>query len=345
MMTARHPLLAAAAPPLLLAPHRGKLLGTSAPPRWPHYALGRLLAALLVLTPRGAGAGTPAPWLSQFGCDDSHSCPAPLEPEARSKEEEVHRVDVESALGWFWDDLSGIGIPQAEEEEINRTATSQPPEGSTKAPRPATYGEITCTGVRQVGRALGIDSHSSAAEPVVFMDLGSGVGKLVAQAFLEWPAVVRAVGVELSATRASRAQAAWGAAVDSGEAARLRSAALALAGRADEGGSSYAANVQGLELLQGDLFAADVSQATHIYVASLCFSGDMLLRVARKLADEAPRLQTVVSLARFPKGIHGYRHERIIEAQMTWTMWMNRGASTHIYTRMDSASERHGDEL
>eukprot|EP00971_Amphidinium_carterae_P032409 638273-Amphidinium_carterae.1 len=44
------------------------------------------------------------------------------------------------------------------------------------------------------------------------------------------------------------------------------------------------------------------SEATHIYIASLCFNEGMLARVAEKLAREARQLIAVATLLRFPGG-------------------------------------------
>ena len=68
-----------------------------------------------------------------------------------------------------------------------------------------TYGELAPAGARRLAARWGLlqEGHST------FGDLGSGVGKLVAQAYLEWPGVARAFGVELSKSRAQRALEAW----------------------------------------------------------------------------------------------------------------------------------------
>merc|ERR1712183_404810 len=120
--------------------------------------------------------------------------------------------------------------------------------GKQSGARPSTYGEITPIGLRQIARATNLDDLDGHA---VLMDLGSGVGKLVAQAFLEWPGVIRAVGIEMFASRTKRARDAWNAVVSSGEKEALRSSARSLAAS-----SVTLARPENEEIIfvQGDLF-------------------------------------------------------------------------------------------
>ncbi|CAK0889231.1 unnamed protein product, partial [Prorocentrum cordatum] len=221
--------------------------------------------------------------------------------------------------------------PSKEARAIARAGTAGSAAEAAETSRPSTYGEVTPLGVRQIGRALGLDKL--AGEPAVFMDLGSGVGKLVAQAYLEWPAVVRAVGVELSHTRAASARAAWGDLSASGDAAELRAAAAAL-------GSGPRPPAPGeIVFLEGDLFEVDVSEATHIYLASLCFSDGMLSRVAGKLSAEAARLRAVASLRRFPGGLPGFEGNGSVEARMSWSQPRTPLATTAPFVPTPSAGK------
>jgi len=127
-----------------------------------------------------------------------------------------HHRNVEDALHKYWEGLNGRGIAAAEEVMIARAATckSDPLHSAamtTEDPMPATYGEVTPAGARRVFAALGLlDADGAHDDPYVFLDLGSGVGKLVVQAYLELPLVVRSIGVELSPTRSLHASEAWG---------------------------------------------------------------------------------------------------------------------------------------
>lgn len=142
---------------------------------------------------------------------------------------------------------------------------------------PSTYGEITELGARQLWRYMEADGPGPGPgpEPICFMDLGSGAGRLVGQAFMELPRARRCVGIELDRSRHAAAVQSW---AESNHAAR----------RVREGhlGDSAEHSCATLELLEGDLFQLDVSEGTHVFVASLCFSPAMMERLAAKLACE-----------------------------------------------------------
>eukprot|EP00933_Yihiella_yeosuensis_P017861 TRINITY_DN14855_c0_g1_i2.p1 TRINITY_DN14855_c0_g1~~TRINITY_DN14855_c0_g1_i2.p1 ORF type:complete len:186 (+),score=39.74 TRINITY_DN14855_c0_g1_i2:57-614(+) len=83
------------------------------------------------------------------------------------------------------------------EKAVSQTATM--PDGSPAQMEDDThgadtYGEATEHGVRQIGRLLGLDV---ATEPVVFADIGSGLGCVVMRTYMQFPAVKIAKGVEL----------------------------------------------------------------------------------------------------------------------------------------------------
>merc|ERR1712062_17967 len=122
---------------------------------------------------------------------------------------------------------------------------------------------------------------------------------------------------ELSSTRAARASKAWHELELSGEAAALRSAALALAQGVR--GLNQAIPKGTVNLTQGDLFAVNVGEITHAYVASLCFNDAMLSRLAKKLEMDAPKLQAIASLRRFQTDLHGFLPPDRINAEMSWT--------------------------
>jgi hypothetical protein len=46
----------------------------------------------------------------------------------------------------------------------------------------------------------------------------------------------------------------------------------------------------------GDMFDFNISTATHVYIASLCFTNEMMQGLATKLRNEAPHLQQVATL-------------------------------------------------
>jgi len=124
-----------------------------------------------------------------------------------------------------------------------------------------TYGEVTTMGVRQLAHALFFSLPTTDDDDVptttVFYDLGSGVGRLVTQMYLDG-VVQKAVGVELSKERHLIATDDW---------SKLTSSL------ADAGGDNELFDVDPRAVLHihGDATAVDLSDATHIFISSLCF--------------------------------------------------------------------------
>lgn len=178
---------------------------------------------------------------------------------------------------------------------------------------PTTYGELTPSGARHLARAMGIDQTDAKSGPFVFMDLGSGLGKLVVQAYLEWPSVRRSVGIEIAAERAKSASQAWGSLVLSGEAHQLRNELMGISGRPRS-------NVdEDVKLVEGDMLAADVGEATHIFLSSLCFGPQLMEQITEKLSKEAVKLQCLATLRALPRSNSVFRYTGAVFAEMTWT--------------------------
>mmetsp|Transcript_125441 Transcript_125441/g.354852 ORF Transcript_125441/g.354852 Transcript_125441/m.354852 type:complete len:301 (-) Transcript_125441:264-1166(-) len=266
-------------------------------------------------------------------------CIVPLEPPpARSAAEGEHRAAVGNALEHYWQAHSGYGITAADEAAIaDAGADATPMEEPARQHncRAATYGEVTFTGMRQIGRKIGCDAWHPDGKHV-FVDLGSGVGKFVALAYLEWPSVARAVGVELSSARSARARAAWEDLTARGEVQMLRGTALELPGNFSRTPPTQPA-ADAVLFIQGDMFLQDVREATHVYVASLCFHDPMLDRLARKLAAEGTRLSFVATLRRFPHGMNGFDEVGHVTAEMSWTRGFGGGATVYVYRRRGAA--------
>eukprot|EP00547_Thalassionema_nitzschioides_P015232 CAMPEP_0194255072 /NCGR_PEP_ID=MMETSP0158-20130606/33576_1 /TAXON_ID=33649 /ORGANISM="Thalassionema nitzschioides, Strain L26-B" /LENGTH=240 /DNA_ID=CAMNT_0038993321 /DNA_START=163 /DNA_END=882 /DNA_ORIENTATION=+ len=142
---------------------------------------------------------------------------------------------------------------------------------------PATYGEITPLGARQLFGAMGLKGFSSRNRPLAhFFDLGSGTGKLVGQAILELPSdtIERATGVELSPSRHEFAIQAKEELLERDATHHEVNRFLTL---------DYCKDINDkLEFIQADLFDVDISSATHIYIASLCFPDNLLNRLEEK---------------------------------------------------------------
>lgn len=129
-----------------------------------------------------------------------------------------------------------------------------------------------------------------------FFDLGSGGGRLVIQSHLEIPSVIKSVGIELSPTRHAIALRTWDRLNFSGEAERIRRLGEQSWGitRHDN------ADAPSVDLYEGDLFELDISEATHIYVSSLCFTEEMMERIVDKIELEGESLQILASLRALP---------------------------------------------
>lgn len=176
----------------------------------------------------------------------------------------------------LYDGVSGYGIPLEERETII---------GHGGEP---TYGEITPEGVSLLIAEFGMK------EGDVFYDLGSGVGKVAVQVYLEVP-VKKSVGIELSKTRH-----------DCGESVVKK---LRQEGRIQRGRS--------LLLVCDDILAHTYKDATHIYTASLCFSDEFMEKLTAHLAHGKKGLM-VASLRVLPEG-YGFELIAVKQMPMTWS--------------------------
>ena len=188
--------------------------------------------------------------------------------------------------------------------------------GDTEVGREYTYGEVTVKGVRQLAAAMffipatrpgfSTDGVTTVQEvDVIFYDLGSGVGRLAAQIFLDHRSVTKSVGVELSAARHAIAGAAL---------ARL-SLLTDIAGR--------------IEYIHDNILTTDFGTATHIYISSLCFPEAVLNALADRICNNAaPNLRVIAALSQI-NGLQdlgwvvGY-----VDIEMSWG-----SQRVRIYTR------------
>jgi hypothetical protein len=194
---------------------------------------------------------------------------------------------------------------------------------TTMIMKPSTYGEITPLGARQLFGAMGLfdynrnrcryrksqhsnsdadDADDDGGDSAHFYDLGSGTGKLVAQAVLELSSPMlgkttlkKATGIELSPSRHKSAiqskQNTLNTLCNTKELKSLSSSSSSSSGQQYEYNMYNATgnniindnNNDKLELIQGDLFDIDLSTATHIYIASLCFPDNLMLKLEERL--------------------------------------------------------------
>ena len=224
--------------------------------------------------------------------------------------------------------MDGFEIPTEEIHMMNEVNNSH-----ESTHNPETYGEVTQLGARQLFYYMKMFNN----DKIHFIDLGSGNGKLVVQAYLEIPFLMKAQGIELSPARHNHANKSW----DNikGEANELRTETIKLHRTLSETNNQYqnkdTKNDTVLNLVQGDLFEMDISTATHIYVASLCFTDEMMNALSTKIISEGKNLQYVATLKQFSieiEKVGGFiKESRYVE--MTWTKPRGMGGVVYFYSK------------
>ncbi|KAJ8599537.1 hypothetical protein CTAYLR_007115 [Chrysophaeum taylorii] len=189
--------------------------------------------------------------------------------------------NIEAALAKHWDGLGGMFAYSARDEML-----------VADEPIVASYGEVTSRGARVMFEALGLDGDS------VFADLGSGVGKLAAQAYLE-AGVRRAIAVEFFEARHERAVEAWQRLATEG--AELR--------------EDFDADA--LVHVCADVLDADLEGVTHAFVSNYCFGEETNARIADRLAV-LPGLRRIATSRPFPPPHFPLDPARRILVDMSW---------------------------
>ena len=275
-----------------------------------------------------------APWLED---DPSITAMADVPPPLPPNTTRADRDEIDQTLRHFWTLGGYLAHDQRDVVGVH-----------------STYGEITTTGARQLAHEFGLDDDLPPLSSN-FLDIGSGVGKLVAHLWLEFSAVNRSVGVEISRERHSRGVIGLQQLIESGRGAELRRGTLTRAGQcpgdADDGDMGVDGEVEvegkGIELLQGDAFSDDNStivdilrDTTHIYVASLCFPGELMGELSRLVRNESrvPNLVAIASISKIPglcgdepaTGCGNSKWEvGVVEMQMSWSR-----ASVRVYRKV-----------
>lgn len=181
------------------------------------------------------------------------------------------------------------------------------------------YGEAAASGLLSAfTSATGIGFEAED----VFIDFGSGTGRLVLALFLLSP-LQSSVGIELEPKRhkiATDASAKLMVKLEKADASGRQAA------NDGEGGWTEASGRR-VRLVHGDMLAEDIGQSTVIFTNSLCFPQELLLSIASRVIM-APPGTVVLSLQSF-KGCHpGLVFLRTVSAEMSWE---KSGADVHIY--------------
>ena len=193
-------------------------------------------------------------------------------PMASSYHQYATRLAIDKALRCYWSGLDGF------------TTTDEARVREASGVVGSIYGEATPDGARSIFAGLGLYEEEG-----VFADLGSGVGKLAAQAYVELPRIDRVLAVELAQDRHTKAKEAWQRFVVSGDAEDLSQ---------KFGRDTW---VDAVSFVAGDATETDLDDfgVTHCYVANLCFDDDANARLAKRLAA-TPSLRKFATLKSLP---------------------------------------------
>ncbi|KAG1664699.1 hypothetical protein FOA52_006674 [Chlamydomonas sp. UWO 241] len=167
----------------------------------------------------------------------------------------------------------------------------------------AVYGEVMPDGVANLVAKLNLSPDD------VFTDLGSGLGRCVAQVALTSRAG-RCIGVELSESR--NEQARW--VLD-----RLR-------------GAPHGRALAHVDLREGDITRCDLEGGTHFWLCSTAFGASGCRMIAERLVSTRSFRVLVTSRAMPPTPY--FRKVGEFPCAYTW----NLGGTAHVYTRTDLAA-------
>jgi len=203
---------------------------------------------------------------------------------SRAKED----FSTKELLDRLYQGVSGFAIPESETSAIKQAGGR------------STYGEIVYDSLATVLQDLRVAKHD------VFYDLGSGVGKVVVQAYLDFP-FKKSVGIELSDDRHSKA-------------ANIRD---------QLNKRKLIKTDRSLEFIRGDIAKADISDATVIYMCSTCYPAELMQTLLERLADLEKGLR-VITLKSFPDSFarYGFTKTKKYTLPTTWS----KGSSVHVYT-------------
>jgi precorrin-6B methylase 2 len=180
--------------------------------------------------------------------------------------------------------ITGFGISDGEKDTI-KSAGGAP-----------TYGEIFPRSVSILLKDLKLTAED------VFYDLGSGVGKVAVQVYLDSP-VKKSVGVELSPTRHSHA--------------------IKVQGRLKDAGKLKANRV--LVFCQENILHTDISDATVLFLCSTCYSDELMAGVADKI--QQLKIGTRVITLKAFKSPTSLKLVKTYQLPMTWS----ESNTVHLY--------------
>ena len=164
---------------------------------------------------------------------------------------------------------------------------------------PLTYGEILYPGVNKIISCLSLTEHD------VFMDLGSGIGKVVAQVFL-LTNVKAAYGIEILSS--------------------LHALAANAADKIYHECPDFFSGGRELNFIRGDFLEMSLEKATVLLFASPCFSPAMMAKLEQMLA-RLPRVHSMITLQPMLE-CRSFRLNKIIQIECSWD-----SAQCYLYQR------------
>jgi hypothetical protein len=221
-------------------------------------------------------------------------------------EQQAHYAWVDSVLEEYWNPNDGFFV--------------------IKEHRALTYGEVTSLGCRHLAHHMKISSISSPQD-LVFLDIGSGVGKLATQMYLDnqqSPNFRQSIGVELSQKRheiGTRALADLLLQEEQNLQMPLQENDIPI----------LLVHGDAIEYLDNILSKSNTSNITHVYISSLCFPKAVRFQLQERLLRFAPSLQVVAALNRLDAfAFHKeWKERRDVPIQMSWGPSM-----VHVYERL-----------
>jgi hypothetical protein len=189
-----------------------------------------------------------------------------------------------------------------------------------------TYGEVTSLGVRQLAYEMGIATMEECSvmthtnhntNDVVFYDLGSGVGRLVTQMYFDQSKRIRkAVGVELALDRHEIARQALADIHSMEQPLNKKNECMPNSENLNDEDTTLSLPIV---VLHGDALQVDWSDATHVFMSSLCFP-DHVLESLQRVALTLPNLQVVAALNRLDvvRRHNDSWEEQEVHIQMSW---------------------------
>lgn len=200
------------------------------------------------------------------------------------------KINCKNIITTYCKEVSGFGISKADEENIRKHGGAP------------TYGEMTFKGTEL------LINYLKPKKSDVFIDAGSGVGKVSIQFFFSTD-ISNVIGIELSEERYKKSKSILDSLQKNNEIPK---------GRA-------------LEFYNQDILHADLSGATLFFMCSTCFSDKLMQNITEKLSKLKPGLR-VITLKKLPE-----RNDFKLVHQMNVTTTWSNNTIVYVYELLSNA--------